>query len=122
MFYKKNSFEEESPSKEFYLLNNYLDKLPFSLNEIASRKDFICIDEIGNMRSCFSVSQIRNKTFRLIVKTRRNLRIECLEGLIPFLTDGCIFKFVRQKAYLQFYSGSNKGLCNNGSSKLNIGL
>lgn len=43
MFYEKLSFEEESPSKEFYLLNNYLDKLPFVLNEITSRIDDMSI-------------------------------------------------------------------------------
>jgi hypothetical protein len=76
MFYKKISFEEESPSKEFYLLNNYLDKLPFVLNEITSRIDDMSIEEIDNMRTRFSISKIINETFQLLAQTRRDFKIE----------------------------------------------
>jgi hypothetical protein len=50
MFYKELSFQQESLGKEFYLLNNYLDKLPIVLKHIASIIDEMSIVEIDNMR------------------------------------------------------------------------
>lgn len=76
MFYEELKFQEESPSKDFYLLNNYLDKIPAVLSGVASGLEEMSIREIDNMRTHFSISQIIDETFRLLAQSRRDFKIE----------------------------------------------
>ncbi len=76
MFYKELNFIEESPSKEFYLLNNFLDKTPTLLSGFASALEEMSIKEIDEMRTHFSISIIIDETFRLIAQSSRDFKIE----------------------------------------------
>ena len=76
MFYKDENFSQESPKKEFFLLNNFLDKIPLVVDEIAIQLEGMSIEEIDKMKTHFSLSKIMNDTFQLIAQGKRDFKIE----------------------------------------------
>lgn len=76
MFYKELNFQEESPSMEFYLLNNFLDQTPKIVDTIAVNFQEMSYEEVDNMKYKFSLSKIMNETFQLISRIKMDFKIE----------------------------------------------
>ena len=76
MFYKTLSYPQESPQKEFYLLNNFLDKTSIVVDEIATNLMTMTIEEVDKMKTHFSLSDFMKEQFQFLAQAKRDFKID----------------------------------------------
>ena len=76
MFYNIESLPSNEPEKDFFLLNNFLDNVQVATKEIAGYIDVMSVDETDKLSFSFSLENIIEEHFKLLVNAKREFKIE----------------------------------------------
>jgi hypothetical protein len=77
MFYKSIKLPEQDIDKDFFLINNFLEKCPEIVKKITMELSMMSI-EVTNDEMDLNIEKIIDSTFELLVNSKREFKIESI--------------------------------------------
>lgn len=81
MFIKNLKLPESQLEKDFFLLDNFLDKVPIIVNQLVEKIQQTNSDVFERMEIKFSISELYKSQFKFLINAKREFRIQQLTNV-----------------------------------------